>query len=335
MRAVYEHDWIYFAVEAMEPTPDKMTAGKSVDRNEGYRHLGNHVELFYSFPDMAERCFQLMFNSEGQVMDNKILSSLNVDRSFTTTAKWAVRKGADRWTLEVAIPCSEIGQNCFDGATWRLNVGRQREVEGAARETSSACAGLFYAPASFINMKFTPSRASGIGKEGRDMAPWQNAGFETTRPNPTDRRFTWTRWETPDVPKAWDAKSTPGALKEENGNHYIHILADPKTDVSQYFLGPGKGSLHTTFRARGKGKLTLWTGNYVDHDRPVGGYKIIDGTSKNNTFELTPEWKTYSFDTPKLGRPTERVAHRFRMRGDGCWADIDDVYVTPHLEAER
>ena len=167
VRAVYEHDWIYFAVEAMEPTPDKMTAGKSVDRNEGYRHLGNHVELFYSFPDMAERCFQLMFNSEGQVMDNKILSSLNVDRSFTTTAKWAVRKGADRWTLEVAIPCSEIGQNCFDGATWRLNVGRQREVEGAARETSSACAGLFYAPASFINMKFTPSRASGIGKEGR------------------------------------------------------------------------------------------------------------------------------------------------------------------------
>ena len=54
------------------------------------------------------------------------------------------------------MPCSEIRQNCFDGATWRLNVARQREVEGSPRESSSACAGQFYAPATFINMKFTP-----------------------------------------------------------------------------------------------------------------------------------------------------------------------------------
>ena len=331
VRVVYDPDWLYIAVEAMEPELAKAKAGKSVDRKDGYGQLGNHVELFYSFPDMAERCFQLMFNSEGQIVDNKVNSIADVDTSFTTSAKWAVKKGADRWTLEVAVPCSEIGQNCFDGATWRLNVARQREVEGSPRESSSACAGQFYAPATFINMKFTPKRAAGIG-QGRDTAPWQNAGFEAFKPNPTDKRFTWTRWETPDVPKAWDAKSTPGALKEENGNHYIHILADPKTDVSQYFLGPGKGSLHTTFRARGKGRLCLWTGNYTDYDPPGHGYRIIDGTSKNNFFDLTPEWKTYSFDTPKLGRPTERVAHRFRMRGEGCWADIDDVFVTPHFE---
>ena len=331
VRVVYDRDNLYVAVEAMEPTPAMMKADKTVDRIHGYADLGNHLELFYSYPDMADRCYQLMINSEGQIVDMLIRSVSDKDNAFKTSSRWAVKKGSDRWTLEIAIPCSEIGQNCFDGATWRLNVARQREVEGAPRESSSACGGGFYAPATFINMKFTPSRAAGIG-QGRDTAPWKNAGFEATRPNPTDRRFTWTRWTSPDVPKEWNAARTPGRIQTENGNRYIHIEGHPETDVSQYFIGPGKGVLHTTFRARGKGRLCLWTGNYVDHLPGVPGYRMIDGTSKNNLFDLTSEWMTYSIDTPKLGLATERVAHRFRLRGESVFADIDDVFVTPQLD---
>ena len=333
VRATYDHDYLYFAVEAMECTPDKMTAGKNIDHEHGYGQLGNHIELFYSFPDMGERAYQLMINSEGEMYDTKIFSISNVDTKFKTTAKWVVTKSTDRWTVEIAIPCSEIGQNCFDGATWRLNVARQRETTDSPRESSSACSGQFYAPALFINMKFTPSRAAGIS-QSHDMAPWKNSGFESHIPNPTDKRFTWTRWTSPNVPKSWHGQSTPGEIREENGNHYIHILGDKKTDFSQYFLGPGKGSLHTTFRARGKGKLVLWTGNYKDKPYQGHGYTIIEGTSKNNYFDLTPEWKTYSFDTPKLGIPTERVAHRFRLSKEGDFADINDVYVSPRFVKE-
>ena len=332
-RVVYDRDHLYIAVEAMEPQIAKMKAGKSVDRQHGYGELGNHIELFYNFPDMFERCFQIHVNSEGQILELRRNTVSDCDTSFMTRAKWAVKRGADRWTVEIAIPCTEIGQNCFDGSTWRLNVARQREVEGAKRETSSVCNGLFYAPAMFINMKFTPGRVQGIS-QGHDVAPWKNAGFESVKPNPTDRRFTWKKWTSPNVPKEWGDTETPGELVEEGGNHYLRIHGAPGTDISQYFLGDGRGRLHTTFRARGKGKLTLWTASYTNHppQTKLGGYCIVGGTSKNNTFDLTPEWKVYSFDTPKLGYPTERVAHRFRMHGDDSTADIDDVYVTPQFE---
>lgn len=337
VRVTYDPDFLYLAVEAMEPEIAKMKAGKTVDRQHGYKQLGNHLELFYSFPDMAEGCYQLMVNSEGQMYDLKRASVADSDSSFLTNAKWAVKMGADRWTLEIAIPCTEIGQNCVDGATWRLNVARQREVEGAERESSSCCNGRFYAPATFVNMKFTPGRAKGIA-QGNDMAPWKNAGFEAFRPNPADSRFTWTKWTSPNVPKEWSdgSRATPGELVEEGGNHYLRIHGSPKTDIFQYFLGNGKGSLHTTFRARGSGKLTFWTCSYTNFPTAAkrGGYCAVDGTSKSNTFDLTAEWKTYSFDTPKLGYPTERVAHRIRMRGEGSTADIDDVYITPHFSAD-
>ena len=327
VRVTYDHDHLYFAVEAMEPTPAKMKAGKNVDRTTGYGELGNHVELFYSFPDMAERCYQLMVNSEGQMYDVKVNSVSDKDTSFRTTAKWAVRKGKDRWTLEIAIPCSEIGQNCFDGATWRLNVARQREVEGAPRETSSCCNGGFYAPATFINMKFTPARATGIG-QAHDTAPWKNASFDDWMPNPTDKRFTWTKWQSPEVPKAWSGKGMVGACREENGNRYIHLEAkegsDQNSDLSQYFVGPGKGTLRITFRARGTGKFAVWSGNYSDEPRR----HIIDGTSSNHPFELTPEWKTYSFEVKKLGIVKELVANRIRL-SPGASLDLDDYFITP------
>ena len=328
VRVTYDHDHLYFAVEAMEPMPAKMKAGKNVDRTTGYGELGNHVELFYSFPDMAERCYQLMVNSEGQMYDVKVNSVSDKDTSFRTTAKWAVRKGEDRWTLEIAIPCSEIGQNCFDGATWRLNVARQREVEGAPRETSSCCNGGFYAPATFINMKFTPARATGIG-QAHDTAPWKNASFDDWMPNPTDKRFTWTKWQSPEVPKAWSGKGMVGACREENGNRYIHLEAkegsDQNSDLSQYFVGPGKGTLRITFRARGTGKFAVWSGNYSDEPRR----HIIDGTSANHPFELTPEWKTYSFEVKKLGIVKELVANRIRL-SPGTSLDLDDYFITPN-----
>ena len=331
VRAVYEQDYLYLAVEAMEPAMDKAVAGANVDRDKGYDVLGNHVELFYSYPDMAERCFQLMLNSEGQMYDLFKRSVADFDTSFRTKAKWAVKKGADRWTVEIAIPTDEIGMKCFDGATWKLNVARQREVEGCARESSSCCNGEFYAPATFVNMKFTPSRAKGIG-QGRDTAPWQNAGFESHKTNAKlHKNFQWRRWKSEEVPSAWSGRDTPGEYIEENGNHYVRLYGDRQTDVSQYFLGPGKGRLKVSFRARGKGRITVWTGNYVDYTTGKPGYRIVDGTSENHTFELGEEWKVYTFEVAKLGLATERVAQRIRM-AEGSQADVDDFYVTPMFE---
>ncbi|MBR4666516.1 MAG: DUF4838 domain-containing protein, partial [Lentisphaeria bacterium] len=135
VRVTYDTDTLYIAVECMEPQPEKIVAGKTVPRDDkGWAVLGNSVELFYNYPDMAERYYHLAINSNGQVIDAKHGPGWR-DAAFRTSAKIATRVLKDRWILEIAIPASEIGMKCYDGATWKLNVARQRKISDPASPT--------------------------------------------------------------------------------------------------------------------------------------------------------------------------------------------------------
>ena len=141
-RVVYEPDGLYFAVEAMEDD----IAGLVEDKD--------HIEIFYSFPDMAERCYQLIVYPDGRHMTWIRNSASNVDKTFSGEVKVAVKKGADRWTAEVAVPADAIGSKCLPGQVWKANVCRMRVTKGRPREPSSACNGVFYGPGNFVNVKF-------------------------------------------------------------------------------------------------------------------------------------------------------------------------------------
>ena len=158
-RIAYDADHLYFAVEALEPEMGEVSAGEHVDRVDGARKLGDHVKLFYNFPDMGERMFQLAINANGEIVDWIHLSPTSFDKFFTTSAEWKVRKDADRWTLEIAIPCSEIGRACFDGDVWKVNVARMRKLKSFAHSVpSSACGGNLLGSANFINLRFAGER---------------------------------------------------------------------------------------------------------------------------------------------------------------------------------
>ena len=155
LRVAYDRDHLYFGVEAMEPKTDTMIAGDVVDRcATDCANLGNHLELFYAYPDMNQAAWHMMINSKGQIIDALQKSATVRDTSIVTKAKWAVKTHPDRWTLEMAIPCSEIGQNILDGMTWKVNCARVREGEGEPRELSSAANGSFQGPSNFVNIKF-------------------------------------------------------------------------------------------------------------------------------------------------------------------------------------
>lgn len=152
-KIVRSPDTLYFAVECSEPAMDRRKAKKTLDPDHKWRDLGDHIELFYQYPDMAEKCWHMMINSEGAMFSGlqKTPSSFEERK---TDAKCVVKRLSDRWIAEVAIPTSEIGMKCFDGASWRANVGRQRHVEGEKSESSSAAGGNFNGTSTFVNLKF-------------------------------------------------------------------------------------------------------------------------------------------------------------------------------------
>ncbi|MDD4016562.1 MAG: hypothetical protein PHV28_01340, partial [Kiritimatiellae bacterium] len=153
-KIVRSKETLYFAVECLEPTMDKRVAKAKIDPAHPWKGFGDHIELFYQYPDMAEKCYHLMINSEGQSFCGIQVTPANFDGNFTTRAQVAVRRLADRWIAEVAIPTSEIGMQCFDGASWRANVARQRVTTDAPPEGSSAANGVFNGTSNHVNLKF-------------------------------------------------------------------------------------------------------------------------------------------------------------------------------------
>ena len=325
MRVVYDHDHLYFGIEAMEPMTDRMIAGDKVDRfAEGCANLGNHLELFYSYPDMNQACWHMMVNSKGQIIDALQKSVSDRDLSVVTKAKWAVKVYPDRWTLEMAIPCTEIGQNVLDGMTWKVNCARQREVEGVPRSASTAAAGLFHG--GFVNVKFLASRK---GTGAGDRASWKNsdfsAGFEIAKQYKPEA---YAGWKSPTAPKEWSLETGSEATRQTKpGGAEDWFVTLKKGGLCQYYYPQAKGRVKATFRARGKGKLCVVVVNSADDGR--GGFKSVDGLkSAVPCFDLASQWQTFSFEREVLGLKGERMSVRFRL-GEGAEADIDDCLVYP------
>ena len=330
LKVVYDRDTLYFGVEAMEPAPEKMIAGEKVDRfAQQCANLGNHLELWYSYPDMNQAAWHMMVNSKGQIIDALQKSATVRDLSLVTRAKWAVKTYPDRWTLEMAIPCSEIGQNILDGMTWRINCARQREVEGVPRETSSAANGSFHGTANFVNVKFLAKR-SGTG--AHDVASWKNgdfnSGLEIAKQHRPER---FSAWKSPMMPKEWGLDAGAEATYQPKaGNDKDWYVTLRKGALCQYFLPQAKGKAKITFRAKGKGRLGLVILNYVNNTEPgAKGYQQLRELKPSQPwFDLADEWQTFTCERETLGKPTERVSIRFVL-ANGSTADVDDCLVYP------
>ena len=348
VRVVYDTDTLYIAVECMEPHPERIVAGKKVARDDsGWTDLGNSVEFFYNYPDMAERYYHLAVNSNGQVID-ALHGPGSRDAAFTTGAKIATRILKDRWIMEIAIPASEIGMKCYDGSTWKLNVARQRKITdpGSASgkilsESSSCCNGAFHGAANFVNVKFAPARVSGL-RQGLDVSSWKNPDFNTAIPDgkrPRAIRFKNVKgWQFTDekelVPAEWriSADAAGSYLKETDENYFVRL---EKGYITQYFIPRNKERLKISFQARGKGSFHLWTASYRNKKvRNAKGYDILKTTQKYRKWNLTPEWKTYQLETETTGVPTERIAVRFTVHPESV-LELDNVYVSPFQETGK
>ena len=57
-------------------------------------------------------------------------------------------------------------------------------------------------------------------------------------------------------------------------------------------------------------------------------YNFKKGQQKLFSFDLTPEWKTYTAEVDKAATPIDRVMFKFYV-DKGSVADIDDCIVSP------
>ena len=328
-RVTYDEDNLYVAVECMEPTPGKIV-GRIPGADETDVHvLGDRVELFYNFPDMADAAFHLCINSKGGIIAAR-QNSTSDRRDFKSSARFATKVYSDRWALEIAIPCSEIGSKCFDGATWKLNVARERFVEGMARtDSSSCCKGAFHGPANFMNIKFTPRRVKGIG-QSHDVASWKNSSLDKHQKR--DKRWPYPKFRCEEFiqPVGWNPMDVVGSYQKHPGsdsNWYVTLEYGPNANLRQYYCSRDAVHLKAFFRARGKGRLNLWTGGF--ETTPDGkDYNFKKGQQKLFSFDLAPEWKTYTAEVDKAATPIDRVMFKFYV-DKGSVADIDDCIVTP------
>ena len=334
VRVTYDQDNLYVAVECLEPDIKNMVAGKAParDANRRWTELGEHVELFYNYPDMADRYYHVCVNPHGVVM-SAIQSGTTRDESFRTQAKIATKILSDRWVLEAAIPASEIGMKCFDGATWKLNVGRSRcNKTLAEHESSSCCRGAFHGAANFVNIKFVPKRGEGRF-QNHSVSAWSNAGFEASVSNAKiHKAYKWGCFSFREgsdlVPGNWHGKRLRGEYLEEDGNHFVRLLPGKDSLLSQYYVSDAPGKVRISFRIRGSGKMAMWTALYTDNPPKMLGYKFQKGSGKWEEFPAGPEWKTFSVVREKKGLPTERMAVHLMAR-DNSAIDIDDVFVSP------
>ena len=301
----------------MEPMPDKLVASKKLAKRDDtmWKDIGDHIELFYNYPRHGRKILPPLHQSYGQIIDALNISAGTRDSTFKTKAEFATKILKDRWVLEIRIPCSEIGMNCYDGATWKLNIARSRKVDGQEHEMTSCASGYFHGAGYFVNTTFSPSRRSGLAGISKGAgASWQNGGFDIAEKNST-QRLPWQSC----IDKEADLKPTAWSVSGPNaiGEYRLHQNSDSKP---LHALGKTATSHSTSshplqekFACRSahavQGNLSVWTMSYESYppEKNILGYKQHQETSKSDALPLDPGMADLHHRTHKTG-----PAHRTR-----------------------
>jgi hypothetical protein len=123
-RVCWDDEALYFALQFSEPEMAKLMTEKS----EFGVWMNDCVEIFVS-PGVPDHYLQIVIDAGLNVYDGwKPATAVYTDVKDFRIEK-AVHKAADRWTLEVKIPFSEIGVAApAAGTAWRVNLIRVRRA---------------------------------------------------------------------------------------------------------------------------------------------------------------------------------------------------------------
>jgi hypothetical protein len=144
----YDDKFLYIGILNPEPKMKNLVAD-ATDR-DGSCWEDDSNELFIDPSAGKKEYFQFIVNTKNVMYDGK-----GKDGTWNSTAKSAIKKMDDGWSLEIAIPLTEIGANApLKGQTWTANFCRNRKTEGDAQSTAWCDTGeSFHNPDAFGKLK--------------------------------------------------------------------------------------------------------------------------------------------------------------------------------------
>jgi len=123
---------LYFAVEADEPSPEKMVCEKYT-RDSPLIWSNDSIEISL-VPDSRKvlSFYKIIADSTGEYTDMRVLDDNTDTENYLIYPEWSsgavVKTGRDKekWTLEAAVPIGSMDFNMLNTNLWRINVARNR-----------------------------------------------------------------------------------------------------------------------------------------------------------------------------------------------------------------
>ncbi|MBO5761326.1 MAG: DUF4838 domain-containing protein [Lentisphaeria bacterium] len=325
-RVVYEPEYFYFAAEMVEPAMDKVY--NTITKRDGPVWEDNTLELFLTHPDLGGTFFHFIFNTDGVFYDRKVYPGEKGDSSFNSSLQVKTRRLADRWVLEAKIPTAELGEKCFTGQSWKMNVMRARKLIDTNGEGSTLTGGKPFDTATFLSIAFSGKRFVNTAKYEGDSRQWKNGSLN----EPAKKIANYMKGlniENNVLPSSWDFKHLTkknNALVSwrqfpESSNWYIHL----KNSAMMNGLYARGEKYRVNLKYRGKGSATFYVLRYPAKK----GIKLKNPGSKivHKIQADTKDWTYAKFDFAQPGEAEkERQVFGIWVNGE---VDFDEVYLAP------
>ena len=313
VKALYDADNLYFAVEAMEPQSDRLAAACTT--RDGPRIWDDTtLEFFIAIPGMNGQYYHLAVTPKGTLYDALVAPSQAADLRFDSRAEIRTAVLPDRWTVELRLPAAALGRALRDGETWKVNVGRNRKLgDGTKPQASSWSNGAFHGPDAYRPLLFG------------DAALLRNGDFEESRaPNRHETAyFEKTAWTVRGdrVPDQWTFNGDHGTAAlvtggAASGRQFLRLSGAIYSGIQQ--PADYRGDLLVRAKARGKGSLAVYLYRYRRADDKHESSVILREV-KLDTDQWTAVQAAYECNDDRILRLA------FHVAGE---VDVDDVGVT-------
>lgn len=128
VHARIDKKYLYFGFECCEPAIDRMIV-RQQQRDHAEVWRDSAVEILLNPSDDGRNYYHFMINADGVISDAKAIRSGAVsqfDSAWNSSAAVKTARQGDRWTLEAAIPLSDLPG--FNRQGFKANFGRHRAI---------------------------------------------------------------------------------------------------------------------------------------------------------------------------------------------------------------
>jgi len=129
-RIIRDKKNLYFAFVNYEPDMSNLKAMVFKRDGKGMWGTDDTIEIFLRPRENVKNYYQIMINSAGTVWDSHYVvdsrGKRKSDVSWNANVEVKIKKGEDKWIMEVKIPLADLGIPNLPGTSFRANFNRVR-----------------------------------------------------------------------------------------------------------------------------------------------------------------------------------------------------------------